>query len=47
MPHPRPFAALRVTKGLTAKRVTEERTMQIDLDHVHIFASDLNETVRW
>jgi len=21
--------------------------MQIDLDHVHIFASDLNETVRW
>ena len=50
MPCPRPFVRLwrtRVTKGLTASRVTEEYTMQIDLDHVHIFASDLNETVRW
>jgi catechol 2,3-dioxygenase-like lactoylglutathione lyase family enzyme len=25
----------------------KERTVQIDLDHAHLFASDLDETVRW
>jgi catechol 2,3-dioxygenase-like lactoylglutathione lyase family enzyme len=25
----------------------EKRTMQIDLDHAHLFASNLDETVRW